>query len=182
MSVEPKALAGLEQIAKELEQSGDPEWQARARALVKSVLDLHAAGLARMLELAAALGESGRAVVDALARDGLAGSLLALHDLNPLPLGERVRAALDDVRPALLEQGCEIELSAIEEGAVLVRLERKTFGHSATPEELQALVEEAILARAPEIEAVDATGLVTEAKTEKASLVQLRLPEERPVP
>lgn len=188
MSEEPQkqagrmAGAGLEQVARELEQSGDPQWQARARELVKGVLELHAAGLARMLELAAAQGEQGRALVDALARDGLAGSLLALHDLNPLPLEDRVRAALDDARPALLEQGCEVELSGIAEGAVQVRLERRTYGYSATPEELRALVEEAILARAPDVEAVEVIGLISAARAEKVSLVQLRLPEERAAP
>ena len=62
---------------------------ARPREIVQAVLDLHGAGLERILGHLADAGDRRR-VLDACARDEVVGGLLLLHGLHPLDLEERV--------------------------------------------------------------------------------------------
>ena len=57
-----------------------------------------------------------------LADDDLVASLLVLHDLHPLDLDDRVRAALDSVRPYLGSHGGDVEVLDIDGDAGVVSL------------------------------------------------------------
>src|SRR5262245_37351497 len=76
----------IEALVETLEQTADPATRAAARELMATLLDLHRAGLARLLEVV------GRAevVAEACADDELIRTLLLLHGLHPAPLEERV--------------------------------------------------------------------------------------------
>ncbi len=93
----------------------DPNARQVALDLVQAVMDLHAAGLDRMMEIVAQSGNCG-AVIDEFAADSLAGSLLLLHDLHPWDLETRVRRALE--RPEFRDA----ELISVENGVVRVRV------------------------------------------------------------
>ena len=56
------------------------------------------------------------ALAEALAGDELVAHLLLLHGLHPVPLEERVRGALDEVRPYLDSHGGDVELLGVEDG------------------------------------------------------------------
>ena len=73
--------------------------RACTREIVQTLLDLHGAGLEKILGRLADAGPIGMAVIDDLGRDDLVGSLLLLYGLHPLDLETRVRQALDKVRP-----------------------------------------------------------------------------------
>ena len=74
------------------------------------MIELHGAGLERILDKLADAGDAGLALIDALAEDDLVGSILLLHGLHPLDLETRVRQALDKVRPLLRSHGGNVEL------------------------------------------------------------------------
>ena len=61
-SFDPKEFQGrlqrLDALLQEVERWSDPEAQAQVRAIVQAVLDLHGAGLERILDHLAAAGES----------------------------------------------------------------------------------------------------------------------------
>jgi hypothetical protein len=114
--------------------------------LVQAVLDLHAGALERMLELIAG-AEGGPAIIDALANDPQAGSILLLHDLHPLDVETRVARALDN--PAFHSRGASAELISIQDGVIRVRIEggaglkqgvQKALWEAA-PEAVEVLVE-----------------------------------------
>src|SRR6185436_4355638 len=111
-------LNRVEALVGALESCPDPAAREAARQLVRTLLDLHAAGLGRMLDIA------GResALVGRLADDPLVSSLLLLHGLHPRPAAERVERALDRARPRLGSLGGEVELVAASEAAVRLRL------------------------------------------------------------
>ena len=154
----PQQLARLEVQLRQLAQAADPAAQAEARELVQTVLDLHAAGLGRLLEIVAGSGESGRAILDAVGRDHLAGSLLARHGLHPVSLESRVREALEKVRPFLESQAAGVELLALAEDAVRLRVRQAEGKYPASRQTLCAAVEEAIAAAAPELVLVEFVG------------------------
>src|SRR4051812_20925898 len=88
----------LDELLQSVETFTDPEAQAQTRAIVQAVLDLHGAGLERIFEHLTAPGESA-AAMDACVNDDIVGGLLLLHGLHPLSMEDRVRQALEQVRP-----------------------------------------------------------------------------------
>jgi Fe-S cluster biogenesis protein NfuA len=147
----PQRLQQLERRVWELETGADPGERDRARKLVETVLELHATALARLLELIARAGEPGKRILDEAARDELVRSVLVLHGLHAQDLESRVTQALAQVRPFLHSQGADVELTAIAEDAVRLRLLQGDGGFPASRQTLQAAIEEAICAMAPDV-------------------------------
>src|SRR4051794_41772665 len=84
--------------------------------MVEALLDLYGEGLARVL------AGLGKAEATALADDELVSHLLLLHDLHPVSQEERVRGALESVRPYLESHGGDVELLAVEDGGARLGL------------------------------------------------------------
>lgn len=137
-------VSGLENIA-------DEEAKLSAKALVQLLLDLHAVGLERVLEIVAKHGEVGQRAIDDLGQDPLVSSLLVLYGLHPLDLDSRVALAVERVRPRVRKGGGELELLSIEDG--VVRLHLKVTGHAcgSTGKALKTMVEDALLEAAPDL-------------------------------
>ena len=146
----------IEQLIGELEAFGDPHVVALARDLVQSVMELHGAGLERILEIVSQAGAAGQAAIDSFGRDELVSSLLVLYGLHPVPLETRVRRALEKSRLA----GGTAELVGMEEGVVRVRV--TTSGCGSSDGSFGVSVEEIIRGAAPDI-----TGLVIEGGAER---------------
>lgn len=146
-----RSLARIGELVEELEQVADAATRERARALLRTVLDLHRAGLARLLELAPDR-------IDELAADESVALLLSLHGLHPRSLESRVGSAIDELSPSLLEQGVAVDVTSVTEDMVRVRL-RAPGPVRAGIAGLRAAVESAIRRGAPEIAAVEIQGL-----------------------
>jgi Fe-S cluster biogenesis protein NfuA len=149
----------LDALLRGVERFTDPGVRAHVRALVRAVLDLHGTGLERLLGHVEAGGAAGRAILDACARDEVVAGLLLLHGLHPRGVEERVRQALDDVRPYLRSHGGGVELVGVNEGVVRLRLEGSCHGCPSSALTMKQTVEEAILARAPDVAAVEVEGM-----------------------
>ncbi len=142
-----------------LETIENPESRAGAKALVQLLLDLHSAGLERVMEIVSRPEDSGERTVGELGRDSLVGSLLVLYGLHPLELEERVTQAVEKVGPRVRKGGGELELLGIEAG--MVRLHLRVTGHAcgSTGKTLQAMVEDALYEAAPDMTQLLITGL-----------------------
>jgi Fe-S cluster biogenesis protein NfuA len=138
-----------------VERFTDPTAQAHTRETVRAILDLYGAGLQRILEHTRAAGEAGQALLDAWASDGVVAGLLLLHGLHPLDVEARVLQALDDVRPYLRSHGGNVELLGVSDGVVRLRLQGSCHGCPSSAVTMQQTIEEAILARAPEVAGVE---------------------------
>lgn len=145
----------IEQLVQAVEQSADEKTRAAASELVRSVLDLHAAGFAKILELLSQAGEEGRAVREACVRDELLSSLLSLHGLHPVDLEKRVEQALEDVRPHLQSHGGNVELLEIADGIVRLRMQGSCHGCASSQATLKLLIERAIYDAAPDVDAIE---------------------------
>src|SRR6266496_1815396 len=113
----------IETLVQQVEQFSDPGARDTTREIVQSLLELHGAGLATMLTLAAEAKEAGPPLVDAFVADGLVASLFLLHGLHPLDIETRIRAALVRIRPHLHAHNGEVELLGLSEGIVRLRLQ-----------------------------------------------------------
>ena len=98
----------------------DPAARNVALDLVQAVMDLHANGLDRMLQLIAETDSAGR-IQEAFAADDLVSNVLLLHDIHPFDLEARVTRALD--KPEFRSRGAKVELISVADGVVRVLVE-----------------------------------------------------------
>jgi Fe-S cluster biogenesis protein NfuA len=147
------------ELVAQLENIADAESRAGAKALVQLLLDLHAVSLERALEIVAKNHESGQRIIDDLGRDPLVSSLLVLYGLHPLDFEDRVSQAVEKVRPRLRKGGGELELVAIESGAVRVKIEIAGHACGSTGKTLRTMVEDALYEAAPDMSRLLIEGL-----------------------
>lgn len=107
-----------------------------AEELVRIVSSLYGHALARIIESAQEqLGEQGAAFIERCCADPVVSSLLITHGLHPVPLEERVRAALLHFDNA--------QIVSLSEDVAEIRVDG--------PEDLVPLIEQAVHRAAPEI-------------------------------
>jgi len=148
----------LGELVSSFDQMPDCPQKTAGRELLQLLMEVHGQGLERILEILFESPETGNALIDALAKDEVAGSLLLLYSLHPDGLETRVHEAVDRLRPRLRKSVCSIELLGVDEGAVRVRL--ATTGHTcgSSSKELRSTVEEALYEAAPDLVSLEITG------------------------
>jgi len=160
-----RRLESIEELLKRIEDSADPHLRTTAQDLLQAVMDLFGTGLERILEVANSTGEPGRDLIDRLGRDELVSSLLALYGLHPLAFEDRVKRAIEKVRPSLKKRGGEVEVLSIKDGVVSLKM--RANGHVQA---LKEAVEEAVYQAVPDI-----ASLVIEGPDERAGFVPVEM-------
>jgi Fe-S cluster biogenesis protein NfuA/nitrite reductase/ring-hydroxylating ferredoxin subunit len=143
-------VARVESLLDEIES------QPQALEVVQALVEMYGEGLARIM---ARLDGAG----DSLVEDELVAHLLLLHDLHPVPVEQRVLAALEEVRPYMESHKGGVELVSIEEGVVRLRLQGSCSGCPSSTMTLKLAIEDAIHKAAPDIDEIVADGVVEEA-------------------
>ena len=151
------------ELVGDLDHITDPEARASAKALVQLVMDLHAAGFERVMEIVAKDGESGQRAIDNLGGDPLVSSLLVLYNLHPLDFETRVLKAVESVQPRVRKSGGQLEMLGISNGMVRLHLSVTGHGCSSTEKTLKTMVEDAMYEAAPDIEQLLIDGLEEQA-------------------
>jgi Fe-S cluster biogenesis protein NfuA len=168
----------VETLLTELGGLADARIVASAEELVRTLVELYGAGLDRVMEIVTET-ESAEAL-HRLTADDLVSGLLIVHDLHPLSTAERVRMALDGVRPYLGLHDGGVELLAVEpSGVVRLRLTGTCDGCPSSQVTITDAIERAIAAAAPETTGVE---VATEEKTSTLLQIGARPPGPCPVP
>jgi Fe-S cluster biogenesis protein NfuA len=166
--------ARIEQLLDDLGRSADPGVREASEEVVRLLMELYGAALARTVELACE--PSDRPVIDRLTGDSLVSSLLILHGLHPVDTETRVREALDGVRPYLGSHAGGVELLGIDdEGVVRLKLEGSCDGCPSSAVTVQMAIERAISEVAPEVAGVAVDGMVSQELVVTAGLDELPL-------
>src|ERR1700721_187706 len=138
----------------------------RAEQLVREVVELYGAGLARVV---ATIGDQADAgMLDRLAADDLVASLLLVHGLHPHDVRRRVSDALDQVRPYLGSHGGDVHLLDIVGDTVQLQFAGSCKSCPSSAVTLELAVEDAIRAAAPEVSSI----VVVAAKTSAAAAAE----------
>src|SRR5262245_35848337 len=164
-------LQKIEVLVHTIESAADPNVRASAVELMQSLMELHGAGIERMMEIVFENRAAGSEIIDRLAGDDLVASLLLLYGLHPLDIETRVMQALDKVRPYLRSHGGNVELIWIADGIVRLRFVGSCHGCASSAMTLKLAIEEAIYEFAPDVAALDVEGVV--AQSPPSGLVQL---------
>ena len=159
----------VEALIAEVESLPDRVARETAMEMVGALLDLYGEGLARTFE---PLDDGTRR---GLAEDELVAHLLLLHDLHPVPVETRVHEALEGVRPYLDSHGGGVELVAVEEGVVRLRMYGSCDGCPSSSMTLKLAIEEAIHKAAPDVIEVEAEGVSAPAVPPGPTLLQLEV-------
>ena len=147
------------ELVQELDLIADPAVRARAKELVQSLLDLHGAGLERILDLIFQHGEGSAQIIDELGQDSLVSSLLILYGLHPEELHTRVERKLGQVESKLRKAGAEAELIATDDGNVRVQVKIDQHACGSTARTVQSLIEDALYEAAPDLKSIVIEGM-----------------------
>jgi Fe-S cluster biogenesis protein NfuA/nitrite reductase/ring-hydroxylating ferredoxin subunit len=160
-------VARVEQLLDEIETLPDRVAREQCTELVVALLDLYGEALGRIMERVSE--------PESLTADELVSHLLMVHDLHPEPVEERIRAALEEVRPYLESHGGDVELITLDAGVVHLRLTGSCSGCPSSATTLKLAVEDAIRKAAPEIEEIraDDGGRASNAPAAAPGLIQL---------
>ena len=159
----------VETLLEQVEALADPYAREKATEMVQAVLDLYGEGLARVMAHARNGGVG--ALPEALAGDELVSHLLLVHDLHPVSVEDRVRGALEEVRPYLESHGGNVALVGVDGATVRLRMQGSCSGCPSSTVTLKLAIEEAVFKAAPEVEAVEAEGV--EEPAPSPTLIQL---------
>jgi Fe-S cluster biogenesis protein NfuA len=158
-----KRLGRMEELIGALESAPDAAVREQVRELIQTLLELHGAGLERILSTIYDSSNHGAAVIDDLSRDQLVSGLLLLHGLHPLDLETRVRHALEEVKPRLGLHGGSVELLGVSpEGRAQLRLQGNCHECPSSRLTLRYSIEEALSMAAPDLAGLDVEGLADE--------------------
>jgi Fe-S cluster biogenesis protein NfuA len=133
-----------------------PSLDETGEEVVGALMALYGEGLERMVD---AVDDEVRA---RFAGDGVIASLLLMHGLYPVGLEERVREALESVRPYMESHGGDVELLGIADGVARIRLEGHCQGCSASASTLELGIRQALDAAAPDLEGLEVEGTLSE--------------------
>jgi Fe-S cluster biogenesis protein NfuA/nitrite reductase/ring-hydroxylating ferredoxin subunit len=159
-SASPEELVQrIQDLQERLEATGDAAAREAADALVSAVVQMYGAGLERIVELLAGAGEAGREIASSLSDDALVATLLLIHDLHPVPLEDRVQAALDSVRPYMESHGGNVELLSLHDGVATIHLRGSCSDCSASAVTLELAIKQALEEAAPDLEALEVLGV-----------------------
>jgi len=165
MPIQPEfqeRLKSIERLLGEIEGAANPSLRTSVQELMQLVMDLHGAGIERIIEL------GDEQMIQKLGRDELVSSLLILYGLHPISIEERLTRALEKARLKLRPHDGEVELISVQEGAVRLRLRASGHGCGSTGQALKEIGENAVYQGAP-----DVTALVIESNEEKQGFVPL---------
>jgi Fe-S cluster biogenesis protein NfuA len=144
-------LVAVDRLLGRLEETPGPTADTAMDA-VGALTDIYGEALARIMDRATAI--SGLA--DDLAGDELIGHLLALHQVHPRGVEQRVQEAIDSLHPYVESHGGQLSLECVDHGVARIRLSGACQTCQSSSATLKGLVEEAVLTAAPELAAVEA--------------------------
>ena len=139
----------------DLDQMPEGGPKVAARELVQLLMEVHAIGLERMMELAFEAGAPGEALIARFGQDPFVRNLLLLYSLHPDDLETRVLKALESVRPRLRKLDGEVDLVSVRDGALQIQLRISGHVHGSTTKKLRAIVEESIYDLAPDLTSLE---------------------------
>jgi hypothetical protein len=143
----------------ELDQMPGSGPKVAARELVQLLMEVHGAGLERIMELVFESGTEGEAIIGRLGQDPIVRNLLLLYSLHPEDLETRVSKAIGTVGERLLKFDTKVELVSIREGAIQLQLHTSGHTHGSAAKNLRSIVEEGIYDLAPDLASLTILGL-----------------------
>ncbi len=150
-------LGQLSTLVAELEEYPDAELREKALDLIQLVLKLHGEALRRTLATFESLPVKSE-IYSRLLQDEIIRAILTIHDLLPEELHSRVAKAIEQLRPFLISQGCDVKLLGVDDGRARLRLIRNSQGAPPVAA-LKLEIEKVLDVAAPDLVALEIEGM-----------------------
>ena len=151
-----KSMSELDRLLQQVQSISDPAAKNITSGIIQSMMDFHGAGLSRILDHLSQAGEIGQKVIAELAEDEVVSNLLLLYGLHPLGIEQRVRQALEKVRPYLGSHGGNVQLLAVsEEGVVRIEMQGSCHSCPSSAVTVKNSIEQAIYDKAPDVTSIE---------------------------
>jgi Fe-S cluster biogenesis protein NfuA/nitrite reductase/ring-hydroxylating ferredoxin subunit len=125
---------------------------------LESVLAFYGHGLERILQLVANAGPDGQKIYHDLVHDNVVRGLLIIHDLHPVAIENRLRDALDKVRPYLRSHGGNVELISLTNDVARLRLQGTCKSCASSTVTLELAIRHAIEEACPDLVGFEVEG------------------------
>lgn len=180
-----EVLERIAELADKLTGHADPEVAERVTELLDWVDAFHREGLGRLVEMVRAW--RGEIFLETAGSDEVVGRLLAAYGLGEgrdekAEAADAVAVALDEVRPLIESHGGSIEVEAIVDGVVRVRLAGTCDGCPSSSATLTYGVEDALRRHWPNFRRLEVVDPATEVDPAKADLTCVSVPDPVPAP
>jgi Fe-S cluster biogenesis protein NfuA/nitrite reductase/ring-hydroxylating ferredoxin subunit len=149
----------VEDLQAQLESAADLVPRELTEDLVAAIVQMYGAGLERIVGTLVDAGADGERIAASLAEDPLVATLLLIHDLHPVPLEQRVQAALDSVRPYMESHGGNVELLSLHDGVARIHLRGSCSDCAASSVTLELAIKRALEEAAPDLEGLEVEGV-----------------------
>jgi hypothetical protein len=153
-----EALDRIDALVSALDRVADASARDAARELLELVLDLHGLALAHAMAIVTS-AEDGKELAERLARDEQVRAVLLLHGLHPEPFEERVRKAVERLRPELESLGCRMRLVEVRAATAQLRIEGALRLEAPRALQLRRQIEAALIDEAPDLDGIVIEGL-----------------------
>ena len=148
--LDPQGLAArVEELLEGITADGGPGVGHAAEELVRVLMRFYGTGLEQIVSIVRA--GAGDTIVHRMAADPLVAALLALHDLHPVPVEQRLGHAVDAARRRLGSHGSGLRLAGLD-AARQVHVE--ISGGGCGTDTMKDVVTAAIEELAPEVAGV----------------------------
>jgi Fe-S cluster biogenesis protein NfuA/nitrite reductase/ring-hydroxylating ferredoxin subunit len=154
-----RLIERVHELQEMLNARGDAQTREIADELVASVVQMYGAGLERIVGGLMSAGEDAQAFAVGLTEDPLVSTLLLIHDLHPVPLEDRVQAALESVRPYMESHGGNVELLSLQDGVARLHLRGSCSDCSASSVTLELAIKQALEDAAPDLVGLEVEGV-----------------------
>ncbi|HEV3053475.1 MAG TPA: NifU family protein [Solirubrobacteraceae bacterium] len=149
----------VQELQAALDSAADAGTRELADELVSAIVQMYGAGLERVVGTLLSAGTDGERLAASLTDDPLVATLLLIHDLHPVPLEDRVQAALDSVRPYMESHGGNVELLGLENGIARIHLRGSCSDCSASSVTLELAIKQALEDAAPDLAGLEVEGV-----------------------
>lgn len=162
--LDPQGLAGrIEELLEGITEKGGPQVGHAAEELVRVLMRFYGAGIEQMVAVVKA--GAGDTMIHRMAADPLVAGLLALHDLHPVPLQQRLGYAMDTARRKLGSHGSGVTLGELDAAGMVHVV---VAGGGCGMDTIKDLVASSIDELAPEV-----AGIVFDAAPVGPTLLQI---------
>jgi Fe-S cluster biogenesis protein NfuA/nitrite reductase/ring-hydroxylating ferredoxin subunit len=154
-----RLLERVQELQAALDSAADAGARELAEELVSAVVQMYGAGLEQIVATLQSAGPVGQRIAVSLTDDPLVATLLLIHDLHPVPLEDRVQAALDSVRPYMESHGGDVELLGLQNGVARIHLRGSCSDCSASSATLELAIKQALEDAAPDLAGLEVEGV-----------------------
>ena len=149
----------IQELVEKIGALPDPAARDMLQETLETVLSFYGHGLQRILDLLKVQDAQENQALTALLADPGVSGLLLIHGLHPVPLADRLQAALDKVRPYMESHGGNVELVSLEDDHATLRLRGHCETCPSSTVTLELAVRAAIEEACPDLAGFEVEGL-----------------------